>query len=1454
MGGTLVKAIALLFALFVLASTVYSQRIYWSPVNTSDANRSDHPEAKDDKLLFQLDYSGFAGILQKPTNGPSELAFPTSNGAFETFQVENYPIVEQELLEKFAKIRIYQGRSTTSNALVRFVVNGIQLRAVLANNGTYYQIDPLAASDQYAFEKVSHKTSYKDFQCLTDQDDLHSSFKSQPSAGLRQFRIAIATTAEYTAYHGGSVFQGLFEVISALTRINAIFESELSTRFILVGDNDKIIFTNAQSDPYDNENLSSMMVENPNVLNARIGVNNYDIGHVFGTEGGGIANVGVICSDALKGRGATGLNVPDGDFFHIVYVCHEIGHQLGAKHSFNNCLGFGGWPYGVEPGSGTTIMAYAGLCDANNVSSETDYYFHSASIDLMSQYGNGCAEIIPNNNSVPVITITSPAELYIPRSTPFKLEGFAQDDDDVLYTWDEVDVGPVSPYGNPQGSAPLFRFQSPTETGTRFFPKWETVLLGQSDPAEVLPNYGRSISLRLTARDLNPNGTVVSYAEYSLDVAGAAGPFRVSSQADSTIWEIGNSYMIEWDVAKTDVPPVSSPLVRIVLFDPDTLSHQIILANGVQNNGHFEFTLADVPQKKYRLLVESVSNVFYAINKGVIKVVSPNIPCPLVNVSTTNLLLCPGKSAELSLFIGPSNTPYDTVWLQAVHDAPGLSAQFDRPYLLAGDTINLQLHSDGPIDHSLVVEMYCKGKLFDTATVLLESPTSLASVAQLYPLNAHFNVPSPFDLEWTAGHPLTTYHVQIARDMQFEQLVDEFVSPFNSMHINYLPKGDLYYWRVRNLNTCAEGAWSSLRFFHINPHSCVSVQNNTPVDISEALPNTAASTIELNDSFQVSTIAINNLDVIHDKPSDLQLYLGCPDQNLIPLTVDICIDSTHFNVSFQSDIVKNTSLCLSKNDSLIHPQKDLYEHYNALSTGTWNLIALDHAAQNGGAIQSWGITLCGSSEDFLFPERNIAPLVALKNASLAILWNSLFSSSPDILDYRLVLVEAPKHGSLLLDKDLLSIGSLIDGANLLNDQLIYQHNGNSEDSDQITFAIMHSNGRARNNITLHIAIQEDVLAASIDVLNVPDCYGDNSGEILVSAAGGFAPYEFSVNGEQGTSDPFFHSLTAGYYAFKITDSLGNDLFVNPIFLSEPDSISIEVGQDYNDVFISAVGGTGNLTYFLNNDLISANGQFENLDAGWHQIQVTDDNLCVAEKRFFINYEQLTANIAYVDHVDCFGDSNGQIGVQILGGRSPYTVSMNDGPFNPPGQLNNLSAGVYTISIRDAENEALILDSIEIREPSPLNFGWHLLAGAVEINASGGRPPYIYQVDDQLFQTDSIFTAPGFGLHSFAVQDQGRCEIQKVIFVGTTSIGYPETRSGVSIMPNPSRGSFAVVYRTAKPSKIGLVDPTGKQRPFQMKCLNEGKVHIDTKLPTGLYYLCIQWADQAPLIKEVVIVN
>ncbi len=458
---------------------------------------------------------------------------------------------------------------------------------------------------------------------VDDAKHEHGKTRVMLEGQLRTYRTAIATTGEYTTFHGGTVAAGLAAVVTALNRVNGVYEKEASIRMVLIANNDLLIYTNASTDPYSNTNGNAMLSQNITTCNNIIGSANYDIGHVFSTGGGGVAYLGSVCG-SQKAGGVTGLPSPTGDPFYIDYVAHEMGHQYGGNHTFNSTTGSCGGGNrnagtAYEPGSGSTIMAYAGICSPNNLQNNSDPYFVAKSLDEIIQFSNGggnsCAVVTNTGNNNPVVTL-GPGGQTIPISTPFTLTGTATDpnNDPLTYCWEQYDLGPAGSWNAPSGNAPLFRSFNPVTTGTRTFPKLSSLLNNVQVIGEVLPTYTRNLSFVLVARDNKAGGGGVGFEYISYAVTASAGPFLVTSPNTAVTLNANLPQTITWDAANTNIAPVNCANVNIKLSTDGGNTFETTLAANTPNDGNATVNLPMVSTTTARIKIEAADNIFFDIS------------------------------------------------------------------------------------------------------------------------------------------------------------------------------------------------------------------------------------------------------------------------------------------------------------------------------------------------------------------------------------------------------------------------------------------------------------------------------------------------------------------------------------------------------------------------------------------------------------------------------------------------------------------------------------------------------------------------------------------------------------------------------------------------------------------------------------------------------------------------
>jgi hypothetical protein len=636
------SAILLAGLLFLFGHTIASEDMEnWTRINGSELRlkgpRIIVPEKCDYYFVYipavAADFASADDRRSSLYDGAGKVvSLPVPGGDFQRFVVIRNSLMPLEMQDKYPFIRTYTGvgiDDPTATARIDFTDKGMHVM-VLSSNGTYL-IDPVTDLDTDHYQ-VYYKRDHKPvnaFHC--DMDSW--SFTDDPSpvsrsngTQLKTYRLAMACTGEYTTFHGGTIAQALSAIITSVNRVEGIYEREFAVNFTLVPNTDTLIFLNPATDPYTNNSGFAMLSQNQSTCDLRIGSSNYDIGHVFSTGGGGIASLGSVCKVASKARGVTGLASPVGDVFDVDYVSHEMGHQFGGNHTFNSttgaCNGNRAFTAAYEPGSGSTIMAYAGICGSNNLQSNSDDYFHTKSFDEIVDYitvnaGGVCPQVVPTGNTAP--SINAGGNYVIPYLTPFRLTGSASDPDgDTLtYCWEQFDLGPAGNWNAPSLNAPTFRSFDPVPDPVRIFPRLLNILNNTSSVGEVLPSYGRTLHFRLTVRDNRAGGGGVTYNDtlVEVEVIDTGTPFSVTSQNTTGIkWDGGNLETVTWDVGGSDQPPVSTPNVNILLSTDGGLTFPFTLASAVPNNGSAQVTVPFVVTTNARIMVEGDGNIFFDIN------------------------------------------------------------------------------------------------------------------------------------------------------------------------------------------------------------------------------------------------------------------------------------------------------------------------------------------------------------------------------------------------------------------------------------------------------------------------------------------------------------------------------------------------------------------------------------------------------------------------------------------------------------------------------------------------------------------------------------------------------------------------------------------------------------------------------------------------------------------------
>ena len=609
-------------------------------------------------------------LINKKVKSEIVMSFPSPEGKFISFEMYESPVLPKNLSENYPKIKTFTGRGLdNSNDRVSVTLNNNYFKVLMLCSFGRIFINPIINKEgiyqvsysENHLQKFEERNDCSPFGCecmkkrkeTADQQNRDRNFpycvgEPEPcySIGdtLVTFRYAGILTAEANnAIADGTVEGGLAWIAAMANQVNLVWVRELSFKLELIENNDILIYTDENPTPelfttYDMyTELSRVLIH----LNQVIGPGGYGVtqddllweyGAVFNIGyGGGLAYV----------PGSTSANLPS----YAVHI-HEIGHNLGSGH---NCTSENGW----KSSFGGTAMCNRG----NTLPGSFGDQYSSHTIDNAIRYQQ---EMFSNNNYdyqrgwirepteniIPGVMVQE-SGFFIPKETPFVLEGSAIDgdeDDQLTYSWEQNDVSDISfsPPDFPQNTGPLFCSIDASEEGNkRYFPYLESVLENNdlTGNIERLPFADREINMRLLVRDNNLFSGAFNYKNVQFFVDQNAGPFRVTSQTEEELWEIGTTQTITWDVANTNNPSfVNSMFVDILLFNENWNTLDILLAETIPNNGSHAISVPDLPSlNDYRIIVKSSDNVFFDMNHSNITII--NSQNAVVNIDTTTIQL-----------------------------------------------------------------------------------------------------------------------------------------------------------------------------------------------------------------------------------------------------------------------------------------------------------------------------------------------------------------------------------------------------------------------------------------------------------------------------------------------------------------------------------------------------------------------------------------------------------------------------------------------------------------------------------------------------------------------------------------------------------------------------------------------------------------------------------------------
>jgi chitodextrinase len=651
----------LTIALLTFSSMAFAQggsSLWKSTTKKSDFVALDSRMDLPERNLFSLDLSAMktalTGAPKRDANVVSAVVvmLPNAAGKLEHFRVYENSNMDPALEAKYPDIKSYFGKGMDDvNATAYFSMSPLGFKSmVLAADKSATFIEPISkdATMYTVYSKQDHSKSLTPFECkvIDVATPQISSATARPNADdglMRTFRLAMSCTGEYTVYFGGTKALALAAINASMTRVNGVFEKDFSARMVLIANTDLVIYTSASTDPYSAAaSMSSWNAQLQSTLTSVIGEANYDIGHLFGASGGGgnAGCIGCVCVNGSKGSGITSPadGIPSGDNFDIDYVAHEMGHQFGANHTFTHSNE--GTGVQMEPGSGSTIMGYAGITSLD-VQPHSDAFFHAVSIQQVTNNikAKTCSVNTATGNAIP--TANAGLDYTIPKSTPFMLTASATDanGDALTYNWEQMDNQTTSAAPSATKTTGVdFRSYNSTTSPTRYFPRMASVLTGATTTAgteltvEALPSVARTLNFRVTVRDNHTGGPANNSDDMIVTVNATAGPFTVTAPNTAVSYVGGSTQTITWAVAGTTANGVNCANVDILLSTDAGATWSTLVA-GTPNDGTEAIVIPNTAGTTNRIMVKGsnhiffdVSNTNFTITAGSTDTVAPTAP------------------------------------------------------------------------------------------------------------------------------------------------------------------------------------------------------------------------------------------------------------------------------------------------------------------------------------------------------------------------------------------------------------------------------------------------------------------------------------------------------------------------------------------------------------------------------------------------------------------------------------------------------------------------------------------------------------------------------------------------------------------------------------------------------------------------------------------------------------
>ena len=1240
--------------------------------------------------LFNLNFSTLQqelfAVVGKSSKSSTVISLPNADGDIEQFEVFEASNFEPDLQARFPEIRAYSGKGITDKyATLKLSISpqGVQTMVFRTEKDNEFMEPYSKDHTVYSVYRTHRDKGALNWMCSTEERNTFSSLNekvnnlhitARSTGDLKTMRLAQSCNGEYANYFGATSSAQVGLVLAAynatLTRCNGVYEKDLALHLNLISNTTSVIYYTPSTDPY--TTLSNWNSQLMNTLHTVLGDAAFDIGHMFGASGGGgnAGCIGCICSNTLatgvvansstanyKGSGITSPAdaIPQGDNFDIDYVVHEVGHQLGANHTFSFKLESAG--ANKEIGSGITIMGYAGITSQDVAPHSIDIYHEASIAQIQTNFGiKTClaTTVITANNATPVVNAVS--NRTIPISTPFALTGSATDANagDVLtYCWEQNDnstVSGVNSVASPtKASGPNWLSFSPTVSGIRYCPQLSTILAGglitgplpggdAGTNIEALSSVSRTLNFRLTVRDNVPYHSSApvrvgqtNFTDMVVTVSNTSGPFAVTSPNSAVSYVAGSTQTITWSVAGTTGAPVSCANVKITLSTDGGLTFPNVLAFSTPNNGSLAVVIPNIPTTTARIKVESVGNIFF-------------------DISNTNFTITAPPTCGV-----PTNLSSSAI-------------------TTSGATVSWTAAS-GAVTHAVDYKLSTSSLWISaaTATASTSLPITGLAAASTYDWRVRTNC---------AGGLNSIYVLS--------QFTTDSIPALTASASN---NGPLCTGSTLNLAASASGGIAPYTYSWIGPNGFAStLQNPTFANVGPINSGTYTVTVKDAQSPQATISALTTVTV-----------KAAPTASISPAG-PIVVCSNTLPYTFTAVTSADSPSYIWKNNGVVISPAQTSSTLTVSSGGNYSVVISSDGCSTESAIVSLTVKATTTSTlDTGICGTTFTWNGTTYNASGTYTKTLVNSNGCDSI--ATLILHLSKMTTTFIKTDSICFGST-------NGYLAVTVTGGVPPYSYklgTTGAYQSSNifrGLKAGNYRVYIvdsigctAFTSYMLISQYPKITTTftkidaSCYGTATGSLTVTAANGLPPYTYRLGttGSFGTSNTF-NNLLAGSYAVYIMDSRNCQVSSGTIVIAQPVAVSatysatsaICYGTATASLTVNGINGVAPYMYRLGTaGVFSSNNTFSNIKGATYKVYIQDANGCVGSISAVV--PQPAAITLSFSKTDISCTSPGSITVIKTGGPSnpPYLYKLNTTVYGPNSTFSVATAGNYYGYIKDS---------------------------------------------------------------------------------------------------------------------------------------------------------------------------